>query len=178
MGQDTQHLFVGQEETPLALYFIYAAIIIVLIAVVGFGVLWGEYGADILLGIFLLVFFGSVYMGIGLFIGGTYLFFYILEETGAIDDNPIENFIFNVLYEWYLTLSNLDIIRNELIYTEYLVVLLLGLEEFDVNNRSVQRLFFCLSAPFIWFFILILKPFLSILMPGVLLTYYYDPAMY
>ena len=39
----------------------------------------------------------GIFLTVGSVIGGLYLLFWILEETGAMDDNPIDEFLFVTL---------------------------------------------------------------------------------
>ena len=117
-------------------------------------------------------------MSIGTLFGGLYGLFWILEETGALEDNPMEEFWNGYVLEWVTTATKLDIVRVPLIYFEYQITLLLGKQEFDPTNTEFQWLFFMISFPFIWTFMFLLNPFIAILSPFIMGSYYYDPTLF
>lgn len=118
-------------------YLVYGAIIFVLVVVIGAGMLFNEYGSELMVGLMLTFFMTIGVFTIGIFIGSVYFLFWLLEIFEAIEDNPIEYFIFSVLTEWINTIAMLDFVRIPMIYFEYLVTLLVGLKEYDPNNRTI-----------------------------------------
>ena len=90
-----------------------------MLVVFGIWSLFSEYGVEIGItaGILLIVF--TITFWVGVVIGSVYLFFYFLEEVDAIEENPIDYFIYVTLDEWITSIGMIDWIRIPLIWFEY-----------------------------------------------------------
>jgi len=85
----------------------------------GIWFLFSEYYVEIglMAGISLMIF--TIVFWIGVAIGSAYLFFYFLEQVNAIEENPVDYFIYVTLDEWMTSIGMFDWIRIPLIWFEY-----------------------------------------------------------
>ena len=110
----------------------------------------GEYYIEILLGIGILLGTFSIFFSIGSVIGIVYLVAWILEESGAIEANYIDETLNVILVEWYESFTAVEWVRTPMIYFEYCVTLYLGLNEFDPTDERFEKMFMLLATPFLW----------------------------
>lgn len=73
---------------------------------------------ELIIGSVLVGTFAGGFMSIGLFVYGVYGIFWIFEQFGWIEDNPIDSAI-NILIDWINQFSNIDLIRVPLIWFEF-----------------------------------------------------------
>jgi len=62
---------------------------------------------------------GGISLAVGSVVGIIYLIYFILEEEGVVEDNPIDEFIFDTIPQWMETIGNSEYVRIPLIWFEY-----------------------------------------------------------
>lgn len=90
----------------------YALLVIIIVIAILIMLLFSEYGREIIIGVLLTVAISSGIFLTGIGMGLIYLVFWLLEVLGVINDNPIEYFLFYLLWEWFDTIAQLDFFRE------------------------------------------------------------------
>jgi len=100
-------------------YIVSTILGIIIMPFMGIWFLFSEYYVEIgiMAGISLMIF--TIVFWIGVAIGSAYLFFYFLEQVNAIEENPVDYFIYVTLDEWMTSIGMFDWIRIPLIWFEY-----------------------------------------------------------
>lgn len=80
---------------------------------------FGEYGAEVAICAVIIAISFSIFFAFGSIAGGLYLIFYILEEAGVMDDNPVEYFFTVAFDEWLASFGAIDWVRVPIIWFEY-----------------------------------------------------------
>ena len=148
--------------------------ILVIVVSIPAGLVYSEFGIE---GLIAFVFYGFAFvilLGLAGVAGLWYIFFWALEVTGAIEDNPLDEFFTVTIWHWGESLALVEWIRVPLIYFEYLITLFLGQEDFNVNSQGFQAVFLMLAWPFVWQFIFFINPLLLVFMPIILIVYHND----